>query len=257
MGFSRPLAPNDRPKELNMGSCFLGYGRQSINDDDIATVVNVLSSNFLTQGPVIERFESALAEQVGAKYAVAVSNGTAALHLACLASGLKRGDAGLTSTMIFAASANAFAYCGAVPLICDVDQESIHISVAKAEQMVDHNANIKAIIPVHYSGLSADVEGLRQRLGKNVTIIEDACHALGGCDQNGDPIGKCVYSDMAVFSFHPVKPITSAEGGMITTNNPDLYSLLVKLRSHGIQRDQSLWQNVPTGGDALPWYYEQ
>ena len=115
MGFSRPLAPNDQPEELNMGSCFLGYGRQSINDDDIAAVVNVLSSNFLTQGPVIERFESALAEQVGAKYAVAVSNGTAALHLACLASGLKQGDAGLTSTMTFAASANAFAYCGAVP----------------------------------------------------------------------------------------------------------------------------------------------
>ena len=244
-----------------MSKRFLGYGHQCVNDQDIATVEAVLRSDYLTQGPVVERFEAVLAERVGVRFAVAVSSGTAALHLACLAAGLKAGDAGLTSTMTFAASANAFAYCGARPLLCDVDLRSINISVEQAACALDANEAIKVIIPVHFAGLSADVKALREHVGEKVTIIEDACHALGGNDEDENPVGQCAYSDMTVFSFHPVKPITTGEGGMVTTNNRDLYVLLLKLRSHGIERDPSAWKNISTDinhGEAVPsWYYEQ
>lgn len=240
-------------------SRFLSYGRHSIDDADRNVVDNVLRGDWLTQGDTIARFEAALAERVGAKYAVAVSNGTAALHIAALAAGVGPGQRSLTSAMTFLASANAALYCGGDSDLGDIVPDSLCLATAAVTDTLARHSNTKVIIPVHFGGLSADMAAIR-KAAPNCTIIEDACHALGGTHDDGELIGSCAHSDMAVFSFHPVKPITTAEGGAITTNDPDLYRRLQQLRSHGIERDADHFQEPDQAqdGDTLaPWYFEQ
>lgn len=232
---------------------FLGYGRQLIDDEDVAAVTKVLRGDYLTQGPVVERFEHALAERVGAKYAVAVNSGTAALHIACLATGLKPGQAGITSALTFIASANAIVYSGADVALADIDRDALGISGKTVSEALKNKQSCKVVIPVHFAGLAFDSSELRKVAGNRV-IIEDACHSLGGSYADGKPVGSCAYADMSTFSFHPVKSITTGEGGAITTNNEDTYKTLLRLRNHGIERDASKFEN---SGESDPWYYEQ
>ena len=225
------------------------YGKQTIGEDDIKEVVNSLKSDFLTTGPKIKEFEEKFADYVGAKYAVAVSNGTAALHLACLAAGLKQGEELITSPMTFAASANCALYCKAKPIFVDINEQGL-IDESKIEEKITNKTKI--IIPVHYSGLPCNMEKIKQVADKyKLIVIEDACHALGGRYKNSK-IGNCEYSDIAIFSFHPVKHITTGEGGMITTNSKELYEKLLLLRTHGITKDSKKFINQNDG----PWYYE-
>jgi len=233
------------------------YGRQSINEADIQAVVDVLRSDFITQGPAIERFEKTVADYCGAQYAVAVSSATAALHVACLTAGLGPGDRLWTSPVTFVASANCGLYCGATVDFVDIDPHTYNMSVSALEQKLqaakESDTLPKVVIPVHLAGQSCQMEAI-QRLAKEYgfTVIEDASHAIGGSYQH-KKTGSCQYSDMAVFSFHPVKIITTGEGGMILTNNPGLAEKLRLLRSHGITRDPSQMENEPDG----PWAYEQ
>lgn len=224
------------------------YGKQSIGDDDIQAVVDVMKSDFLTTGPKIEEFEKAFAGLVGSKHATVVSNGTAALHLACLASGLGPGDMLVTSPMTFVASANCAFYCGARPSFVDINERGL-MDVKLLEKAI--NDRVKVIVPVHYAGFTCDMQRVHE-IGRSrgITIIEDACHALGS-KQGPDMTGSCKHSDMAVFSFHPVKHITTGEGGIITTNSSDLDSKLKLLRTHGIVKDESMMIT-----DEGPWYYE-
>ncbi len=245
-----------------MNPRFLGYGSQSLDERDIEAVVEVLKSDFLTQGPAVARFEAALAERVGAKYAVAVSSGTAALHLACLASGMKPGDVGVTSALTFVASANAFLYAQGRALLSDIDAQTLCMSKDTLARALTGESPLKAVTPVHFAGLSVGLSAIRKHVGNDVSIIEDACHALGGDDEDGLPVGCCAHSNMTVFSFHPVKPITTGEGGAITTNDPYLRDLLQRLRSHGIEKEPELLQLRDQGvdedsGAVFPWYYEQ
>ena len=233
------------------------YGRQSINEADIQAVVDVLRSDFITQGPAIERFEKTVANYCGAQYAVTVSSATAALHIACLAAGLGPGDRLWTSPVTFVASANCGLYCGATVDFVDIDPHTYNMSVSALEQKLQAakgNGTLpKGVIPVHLAGQSCEMEAI-QRLAKEYgfTVIEDASHAIGGSYRN-QKTGSCQFSDMTVFSFHPVKIITTGEGGMILTNNPELAEKLRLLRSHGITRDPSQMENEPDG----PWAYEQ
>ena len=214
------------------------YGRQNISEDDINAVVEVLRGNWLTQGPTIERFERAVAEYVQAEHAVAFSSGTAALHGAAFAAGLGPGDVVYTSSLTFIASANAARYVGATPGLVDIDENTWNIDLG----LMPADAN--AAIPVHYAGLPVDLRPERWGYRPDV-VIEDAAHALGAHTPDG-LVGNCAHSDMTCFSFHPVKPITSGEGGMVTTNNADLAERLRRFRSHGIVRK-------PEKGE---WYYE-
>ncbi len=225
------------------------YGRQYIDDDDIAEVVKVLKSDFLTTGPKIQEFEEKLASRVGAKYAVAVSNGTAALHVACLAAGLKSGEELITSPMTFAASANCALYCGARPVFVDINDQGL-LNVENLGANITKKA--KVIIPVHYAGMPCALSQIKEIATKyHLIVIEDACHALGST-YKGSKIGDCTFSDMSVFSFHPVKHITTGEGGMITTNNLGLYQRLRSFRTHGIVYEKDRFLNKQPG----PWYYE-
>ncbi len=227
----------------------INYGRQTIDKKDVEEVKKVLESDFLTTGPKIKEFEDKFADYVGVKYAVAVANGTAALHLACLAAGLTDGDELITSPMTFAASANCGLYCGAKPRFVDINERGL-INVDKIEEKVVDKT--KVIVPVHYSGLACNMKKIKKVADKNdLIIIEDACHALGG-KYKGSKIGDCQYSDMAVFSFHPVKHITTGEGGMITTNSMELYEKLLILRTHGITKKEDNFVNDKDG----PWYCE-
>lgn len=220
------------------------YGKQTIESDDIESVVATLRSDLLTQGPKVVEFESVLCEITGAKYAVAVSNGTAALHLAVLALGLKQGDQGITTPMTFAASANCLRYVGADVDFADIDISTGLIDPLEIERKI--TPKTKVLIPVHYAGQSCDMEKISAIAKKNnLFLIEDAAHAIGSI-YNDHPVGSCVYSDLTTFSFHPVKTITTGEGGAITTNNPDLYAKLLMLRTHGIVQKP----------DIAPWYYE-
>jgi len=228
------------------------YAKQSINKDDIDTVVDTLCSEWLTQGPKLEEFESALAEKINVKHVIAVSNGTAALHLACLAAGLQQDDLAVTSTLTFVATVNAPKYCGANTALLDIDPDTLGLSADKLQQFLTLHPETKVILPVHFAGLAQGMEILKSISGNRI-IIEDAAHALGGQYENGKPVGCCEYSDMAIFSFHPVKSITTAEGGAITTNSDDLAMKLRKLRSHGIESDASKFTNDEHGS----WYYEQ
>lgn len=233
------------------------YGRHWIDDDDIKAVVEVLKSDWLTQGPAIEQFEHAIAEYCGVRYAVAVSSGTAALHIACLAAGLGKGDILWTSPNTFVASANCALYCGARPDFVDIDPHTYNMSINALEARLSESEKKgrlpKIVIPVHFAGQSCEMEKI-QWLSKKYgfTVIEDACHAIGG-SYKGSKIGSCTFSDMAVFSFHPVKIITTGEGGMILTNNNDLYQKLILLRTHGITRDSAFMEGESEGD----WYYQQ
>lgn len=237
---------------------FLGYGRQTIDQADIDAVVAVLNSDFLTQGPQVERFEAALAERVGARHAVAVSSGTAALHVACLAGGIGPGDLGLTSAITFAASANCLIYAGGHAGFVDIDPDTLGMAPAALERMLATAASAKAVIPVHLAGLAHATADIRSIAGGRL-VIEDAAHALGGFYPCGKPVGSCVYSDATVLSFHPVKQITTGEGGAILTNDPDLARRARLLRSHGIEREAERFVGADTreGGRVKPWLGEQ
>lgn len=227
---------------------YLAYGRQSVDDSDICAVIDTLKSDFLTTGPKVDEFEKAIAQYVGAKYAVALSNGTAALHAACYAAGIEEGDEVIVSSMTFAASSNCVLYCGGKPIFVDIDPSTYNIDVNKIEAAITEKT--KAIIPVDFTGQSVDMDSIRKIADKyNLLIIEDAAHALGS-EYKGCKVGT--KSDMTEFSFHPVKPITTGEGGVVVTNNEELYKKLQLFRSHGITRDESL-MNKNEG----PWYYEQ
>lgn len=233
------------------------YGKQDINQADIDAVLKVLSSDFLTQGPKVPEFESAIADYCGARYAVAVNSATSALHIACLALDLKQGDHVWTSPISFVASANCVLYCGAAIDFVDIDPATYNMSVERlAEKLAEakeNNTLPKAIVVVHMSGLCCDMKAIAE-LGEEYgfAIIEDASHAIGATYGHAK-VGKCEYSDMAVFSFHPVKIITSAEGGMVTTNDEDLAKRLELFRSHGVTRDEEQM----TGNSHGAWYYEQ
>jgi len=211
------------------------YGRQVIDRDDIAGVIKVLKSDWLTQGPKILALEQALAKYCGAKYAVVVNNGTAALHLAYLAAGLSEGEA-ITTPNTFVATSNMLLNIGIKPVFCDIRLDTYNIDESKIANLV--NKKTKAIIPVHFAGHPCDLEAISKLAKKyKLKVIEDACHALG-TEYGKSKIGSCQYSDMAVFSFHPVKSITTGEGGAILTNNKILYKKLLLLRSHGIYKDK-------------------
>lgn len=233
------------------------YGRQDITDADVAAVAEVLRSDWITQGPVIERFERAVAKYCGAKYAVAVSSGTAALHISCLVAGLGAGDYLWTSPNTFVASANCALYCGAQVDFVDIDPRTYNMSPERlAEKLslaVANNRLPKVVVPVHFSGQSCAMQRIHElAVEYGFIVIEDASHAVGG-DYKQSKVGSCAFSDMTVFSFHPVKIITTGEGGMVLTNREDLYGKLVRLRSHGITRDPRVMLGEPDG----PWYYQQ
>ena len=233
------------------------YGRQSITESDIAAVSDVLRSDFLTQGPVVARFEAALSQRCGAQFAVAMNSATSALHLGCKALGVGPGDTVWTSPISFVASANCAKYCGADVAFVDIDANTFNMSPQALEQKLvaaqQTGTLPKVVIPVHLAGQSCDmaaIHSLSQRFG--FSIIEDASHAVGST-YNGKPTGNCEFSDITVFSFHPVKIITTGEGGMALTNNPELARSMSRLRSHGITRDTDEMRQAPDG----PWYYEQ
>ena len=232
----------------------INYGKQNINAEDIEAVINVLKSDFLTQGPIIEQFEHKVAEYCGAKYAVAVSNATAALHIACLSAGLKKNEVVWTSPNTFVASANCALYCGGKVDFVDIDESTYNMDVTMLEEKLK-NVEIKPkiVIPVHFAGQSCEMEKIYELSKKyGFKIIEDASHAIGA-DYKNSKVGSCKYSDMTVFSFHPVKIITTGEGGMILTNSEKLYEKLKLYRSHGITRNKLLMKN----NFDEPWYYEQ
>jgi len=233
------------------------YGRQDISQSDIDAVTKVLSSDYLTQGPVIGKFESALATNVGATYAVAVNSATSALHLACLALGLRKGDYLWTTPITFVASANCGLYCGAKVDFVDIDPDTYNISIEALSVKLIEAEKLgllpKVLIPVHLAGQPCDMIAIH-KLSKQYgfKIIEDASHAIGG-KYLDKPIGGCQYSDITVFSFHPVKIITTAEGGLATTNDVKLLERMQLFRSHGVTRKQSLMTSQFEGG----WYYQQ
>ncbi len=229
------------------------YGHQWINQEDIDEVVKVLRSDWITQGPKVAEFEKALCKYTGAKYAVCVTSATAALHLACLAAGIKMGDEVITSPITFAATSNCIIYCGGTPVFADIGEDTVNIDPEEIKKKI--TPKTKAIIPVHFAGHPCDLKEIHSiAKDNNLTVIEDASHALGA-KYYSSKIGDCKYSDMTVFSFHPVKLITTGEGGAILTNRKDLYEKLLSLRTHGITKDKSKFINVNklTDGD---WYYE-
>jgi UDP-4-amino-4,6-dideoxy-N-acetyl-beta-L-altrosamine transaminase len=233
------------------------YGRQEISEADIQAVVDVLRSEFLTQGPAVPQFERLVTEYCGARFGVAVNSATSALHIACLALDVRPGDLVWTSPITFVASANCARYCGADVDFVDIDAGTYNMSVAcLSEKLADaerHGRLPKVVIPVHLCGQSCDMAAIRT-LGRQYgfSIIEDASHAIGG-RYRGDPIGGCRYSDITIFSFHPVKVITTGEGGMALTNDAVLGRRLALLRSHGITRDRAEMTHDSEG----PWYYQQ
>jgi perosamine synthetase len=226
---------------------YLPYGRQWIDEQDIEAVIEVLKGDYLTTGPYVSTFEQAVAQYVGAKYAVAFSNGTAALHGACFAAGISEGDEVITAPMTFAASANCVLYQGGVPVFADIDEKTYNIDPNKIEEKITDQT--KAIIPVDFTGQPVDLDRILEIAKKyNLVVIEDAAHALGAT-YKGRKIGSI--SDMTMFSFHPVKHITSGEGGIITTNNKEYYEKLLQFRSHGITRNKEKLNEYHG-----PWYYE-
>ncbi len=233
------------------------YSRQQVSEEDIDAVVSVLRSDYLTQGQVVTQFEKAVADYCQAKHCVAASSATAALHLACLALELTENDRVWVTALSFVASANCARYCGAELDFVDIEASTGLISVAALADKLNQAALQKRLpqllIVVHLAGQSCDMKAISQLCRRyDIRIIEDASHALGG-NYEELPVGSCRYSDLCIFSFHPVKPITTGEGGAITTNNPSLAKRARLYMSHGIERDQSCFINKPTGS----WYYEQ
>ena len=224
------------------------YGKQTIEQDDIQAVVDVLKSDFLTTGPKIAEFEQTVADYVGAKYAAAISNGTSALHAACFAAGIEPGDEVITTPLTFAASANCVLYCGGTPVFADVDPKTYNIDPEDIQRKITDRT--KAIIAVHLAGQPCDMDAIHSIAREHgLIVIEDGAHALGSV-YKGKKVGSM--SDMTTFSFHPVKPITTGEGGMIVTDNEDFYKKMILFRSHGITRDDSMM----TRNDG-PWFYQQ
>jgi UDP-4-amino-4,6-dideoxy-N-acetyl-beta-L-altrosamine transaminase len=233
------------------------YGRQNISEEDINAVIEVLRSDFITQGPVVPEFEKSVANYCGANHAVAVNSATSALHIACLALGVGPGDLVWTSPITFVASANCARYCGADVDFVDIDPRTYNLSVAslaeKLEQAKRDGRLPKVLIPVHFSGQSCEMETIHAlSVQYGFRIIEDASHAIGG-SYKGGKVGNCNYSDITVFSFHPVKIITTGEGGMAVTNDLQLVKHMARLRSHGITRYPSEMTCPPDGA----WYYQQ
>jgi dTDP-4-amino-4,6-dideoxygalactose transaminase len=237
------------------------YGRHRLEEEDIAAVSRVLRTGALTQGPKVDEFERALAEKVGAEYAVAVASGTAGLHLAAMVADLGPGKSLVTSPITFVATANAARYTGADVAFIDVDPDTVNLC---PEQLAAHlkgsGRRTGAVTAVHLAGLSADMPRIRQAAASvGAVVIEDAAHALGGIDAEGYAVGSCRHSDMAVFSLHPVKSIAAGEGGVITTNDASIYRSLLRLRSHGINKADDGLRDVvdPVTGDIeTPWRYE-
>ena len=224
------------------------YGRQTVEEDDIQAVVDVLRSDYLTTGPKIAEFEKAVADYVGVKYAVAISNGTSALHAACFAAGIGEGDEVITTPLTFAASANCVLYCGGTPVFADVDERTYNIDPEDIKRKITDKT--KAIIAVHLAGQPCDMDAIHAIAKEhNLIVIEDGAHALGS-SYKGKMVGTI--SDMTTFSFHPVKPVTTGEGGMIVTNDEKLYQRMILFRSHGITRDEALMTR-----DEGPWFYQQ
>ena len=219
------------------------YGRQFIDDEDIDAVISMLKSDYLTCGPKIKEFEKAICDYTGAKYCVAVSNATAGLHIAALAAGLQKGDEAITSPITFLSSSNCICFTGATPIFADIDEQTANIDPNEIKTKVTEKT--KAIIPVHFAGQSCDMEEIYNIAKQNnLLVIEDAAHAIGS-EYKGTKVGSCRYSDMTVFSFHPVKTITTAEGGAVTTNSKELYDKLCALRAHGVHKDgemQNTWE---------------
>jgi UDP-4-amino-4,6-dideoxy-N-acetyl-beta-L-altrosamine transaminase len=233
------------------------YGRQEISQQDIDAVVDVLKSDFLTQGPKVPTFESALTSHTGAEYALAVNSATSALHIACMALGLGEGDWLWTSPITFVASANAGLYCGAKVDFVDIDSRTYNLCPNKLEKKLEvaslDGCLPKVLVPVHLCGQPCDMKRIRELCNKyNVKIVEDASHAIGGSYQ-GEPIGSCKYSDITVFSFHPVKIVTTAEGGAALTNDHELATKMGLYRSHGITRSHDDMTETSHGA----WYYQQ
>ncbi|KUO59851.1 MAG: UDP-4-amino-4,6-dideoxy-N-acetyl-beta-L-altrosamine transaminase [Gracilibacter sp. BRH_c7a] len=226
---------------------YLPYGRQWLDEEDIQSVVNVLQGDYLTTGPAVEGFEQSIAAYVGAKYAVAFANGTAALHGACFAAGIKQGDEVITSPLTFAASANCILYLGGTPVFADIDPLTLNIDPAAIEKLI--TPRTKAILPVDFAGNPVDLDTIQAIARKHhLVVIEDAAHALGASYKNRK-IGAI--SDMTMFSFHPVKSITSGEGGIITTDQEEYYRKLKQFRTHGITREADQLRE-----QHGPWYYE-
>ena len=223
---------------------FIPYGTQWIADDDIAAVVSVLRGDYLTQGPYVQAFEEAIAEYVGARYCVAFCNATAALQCAVNALGIPSGFEGITSTNTFVASANCMVYNRLKPVFADIDPQTFNVT---ADTILPHlNIRTKVIIPVHFAGQPCDMKSIFSLAKDNgCFVIEDAAHAIGSLYADGSRVGNCKYSEMTVFSFHPVKTITTGEGGAVTTNDANLYQKLLFLRSHGITKDLKLLSQLP------------
>ncbi len=248
-----------------MSENFLPYGRQTIDDDDVASVVEVLRSDYLTTGPVGAEMETAFRAATGSHHAVSCSSGTAALHLAALALGLGEGDWAIVPSLTFVATANAMRFVGADVIFCDVDPdtglmtpETLEVALVAARSA---GVWVKAVFPVQLNGQCCDMAAIRQiSQDKGIAVVEDACHTLGGRDMEGARVGACSHSDMACFSLHPVKVITAGEGGVVTTNDMELAGKLEALRNHGIQREPGTFSNAELAfdeyGAANPWYYE-
>lgn len=232
-------------------SSFIPYGTQWIDDDDIAAVVSVLKNGFLTQGPKITEFETAIAQKVGAKFCVVFCNATGALHCAVNALNIPKGKQGITSPNTFVASANCLPYNQLIPVFADIDPKTFNITAESIQQKI--NVDTAVIIPVHFAGQPCDMQSIGALAQKHgIPVIEDAAHAIGSQYPDGSMVGSCSNSVMTIFSFHPVKTMTTGEGGAITTNDETIYKKLLLLRSHGITKDSACLSQNPG-----PWYYEQ
>lgn len=236
------------------------YGQHFLDEDDVNAVIDVLRHGWLTQGPKVAEFERAIADYVGARYAVAATSATAALHLACAAAGLGKGDTVITSPNTFVASANCARYVGATPQFADIDPATLNMDPAQLQRRSVELGRVKAVIPVHFGGLPCDMAAIRKAAdAAGAIVIEDASHALGATYPSGRRVGCSDHSDMAVFSFHPVKLMATGEGGMVTTNNEALYRDLLRLRSHGINKLDDAYvhpEHAYTDGERNFWYYE-
>lgn len=236
------------------------YGRHYIDESDVQAVVELLRHGVLTQGPTVEAFERVVADYVGATYAVAVASGTAGLHLAAMAAGVRPGRTLITSPITFVASSNSALYCGGSVAFADIDAATVNMSPGSLEAALTRHPDTRVVMPVHFAGLACDMPAIRALAdAAGAVVIEDAAHALGATYPSGQRVGCCSHSAMTVFSFHPVKAVAAGEGGMVTTNDPELYRRLLRLRSHGINKlDDPYDFPEMAGSDGVPnpWYYE-
>ena len=235
------------------------YGKHHVDEEDIKSVIKVLKSDNLTQGPLIAAFEKEISKYVGAKYSVALTSCTAGLHLAAIVSKINKGKVLLTSPITFVATANSSLYCNGETIFADIDSSTINISIDSIKKIISQK-KIHAIAPVHFGGLPCNMKKIKEIADEVGAIIyEDAAHAFGASFPDGSKVGSCKYSDMTIFSFHPVKSIATGEGGVVTTNDKYLYERLLRLRNHGIEKNQDNFQsknNSMTNGINNPWYYE-